>query len=108
MKPFLKGLGVSAGKARSKIRIVKAGKNDDSFQEGEILVTEITDPTMVLMMNQASGIVCDIGGMTSHPSILSRELGIPCVVNTKEATKKLKTGQEVEIDGTTGEIFLVR
>ena len=107
MDTFLKGLGVSAGKARGIVRVVKAGEHDDSFNEGEILVTEITDPTMVLMMNQASGIICDIGGMTSHPSILSRELGIPCVVATKEATVKLKTGQEVEIDGSTGQVFLV-
>jgi len=108
MMQILKGLGVSAGKVTGKVRIAKAGKHDDSFGEGEILVTEITDPRMVLMMNKASAIICDIGGITSHPSILARELGIPCVVNTKDSTKKLKTGQEVMIDGTTGEVFLVR
>jgi pyruvate, water dikinase len=107
METLLKGLGVSAGTVKGKVRLVKAGEHDNTFKEGEILVTEITDPTMVMMMNEAAGIVCDIGGMTSHPSILSRELGIPCVVATKDATQKLKTGQEVEIDGSTGDVRLV-
>ncbi len=103
---LLKGLGTSAGKATGKVRIVSGAKDGPRFKEGEVLVTTITDPTMVMMMNKAAAIVCDIGGMTSHPSILSRELGIPCVVAAKNATAKLKTGQEVLVDGKTGEVFL--
>ncbi|MBV9349564.1 MAG: hypothetical protein JO026_02335 [Patescibacteria group bacterium] len=103
---ILQGLGVSAGVATGSIRQVKGAEDGARFKEGEILVTKITDPTMVIMMNKAAGIVCDIGGMTSHPSIISRELGIPCIVNAKEATIKLKDGQTVSINGTTGEIFL--
>ena len=78
----------------------------NKFKEGNVLVTKITDPTMVMIMNEASAIVCDIGGITSHPSIISRELGIPCVVNTKEATSKLQDGQKIIVNGTTGEIFV--
>lgn len=104
--PLLKGIGVSAGVISGPVRIVHGAKDQGAFQEGEILVTKITDPTMVLMMNKAAGIICDIGGMTSHPSIISRELGIPCVVNAKEATAVLKTGQSVTLNGTTGEIFM--
>lgn len=107
MKKLLKGLGTSPGKAQGKVRIVSGPQDERRFLEGEILVTSITDPTMVLMMNRASAIVCDIGGMTSHPSILSREMGIPCVVATKTATKKLKDGQEVLVDGKTGDVFEV-
>ncbi len=106
MKKILKGLGTSPGRAQGKVRIVQGPKDEDRFLEGEILVTRITDPTMVLMMNRAAAIVCDIGGMTSHPSILSREMGIPCVVACKNATSKLKDGQEVTVDGKTGEVFL--
>lgn len=105
-KVILKGLAVSAGKASGKVRIVKSAQDSRVFQEGEILVTKITDPTMVMMMNKASAIVCDIGGMTSHPSIIARELGIPCVVGTKNATEKLKSGQKIIVNGTTGEIQL--
>ena len=72
---------------------------------GEILVTKITDPTMVAIMARAGAIVCDIGGIISHPSIVSRELGIPCVVNTKVATVKLTTGMRIKVDGASGEIF---
>ncbi|MBI5035750.1 hypothetical protein HZC09_00250 [Candidatus Micrarchaeota archaeon] len=103
----LRGLGTSPGKAKGKVRIVSGPKDEALFGEGEVLVAKITDPTMVMMMNRACAIVCDIGGMTSHPSILSRELGIPCVVATKDATTKLKDGQEVEVDGSDGTVRLV-
>jgi len=105
-KLLLKGIGTSAGIAKGRVRIVLSAKDENKFKRGEILVTKITDPTMVSMMNYASAIVCDIGGITSHPSILSRELGIPCVVNTKKATKVLKDGQQIIVYGKTGEIFL--
>lgn len=105
MKLLLKGLGVSRGRAQGKVRLVNGEEDETRFQKGEVLVTKITDPTMVMMMNKASAIVCDIGGMTSHPSIVSRELGIPCVVAAKTATGTLKEGQEVIVDGATGEVF---
>lgn len=103
-KIILKGIGVSVGVVNGKVRIVEGIKDISSFNEGDILVTEITDPTMVIMMSKAGAIVTDIGGMTSHPAIVSRELGIPCVVNTKEATKVLKDGDLVEVDGEKGTI----
>jgi pyruvate,water dikinase len=103
---ILEGMGVSAGTVTGVVRVVQGAEDEENFQDGEILVTRLTDPTMVLMMNKAAAIVCDIGGMTSHPSIISRELGIPCVVATKEATTKLTTGQTITVNGSTGEIFL--
>lgn len=101
---ILKGLGTSPGTARGNVRIVLGAQDENRFLDGEILVTRITDPTMVLMMNRAAAIVCDIGGMTSHPSILSREMGIPCVVACRNATTTLKDGQEVEVDGANGTV----
>ncbi len=106
MKLLLKGLGVSRGRVKGKVCLVRGEQDEARFKDGAVLVTKITDPTMVMMMNKAAAIVCDIGGMTSHPSIVSRELGIPCVVNTKNSTSTLKDGQEVIVDGTTGEVFL--
>jgi pyruvate, water dikinase len=103
---ILKGTGTSAGIAEGSVCIIGSSKDGQKFSDGDVLITKITDPTMVMIMNRASAIVCDIGGMTSHPSIISRELGIPCVVGTKEATTKLKNGQKIIVNGTTGEIFL--
>jgi pyruvate,water dikinase len=103
-KLVLKGIAASSGIVRGKVRLVKGIGDVGRFNEGDILVTRVTDPTMVVMMAKAGAVVCDIGGITSHPSIVSREMGIPCVVNTKEATTKLKEGMEVEVDGDKGEV----
>lgn len=107
MKKVLKGLGVSPGQVQGKVKIIKESKKFPSFQEGNILVTRITNPTMVTLMAKAGAIVCDIGGITSHPSIVSREMGIPCVVATKKATKVLKNGMLIKVDGKKGEIYLL-
>lgn len=113
MQLIVKGLGVSTGKVRGKVKIIKKFEDHASFQEGDILVTHLTDPTMVPSMNKAAGIICNIGGLTSHPSIISRELGIPCIVSTKGVkdgklgTETLKNNQEIEMDGETGEIYLI-
>ena len=104
---LLTGTAASDGGAPGKVKIVKDIHDSASFEEGSVLVTRITDPSMVMMMAKAAAIVCDIGGITSHPSIVSREMGIPCVVNAKTATTMLKDGQEIIVDGSTGEIFAV-
>ena len=108
-----KGLGVSKGIAKGRVRIVRGIEDHALFNEGDILVTHVTDPTMVPLMNKASGIICAIGGLTSHPSIVSRELGIPCIVSAKcvltenLVTELLKNNQVISFCGTTGEIYLV-
>ena len=104
----LKGQGVSAGKIQGKVKIVTGSEDADNFDDGNVLVARITDPTMIIMMSQASAIVTDIGGMMSHPAIVSREMGIPCVVATKEATTKLKDGMMVEVDGTAGTVTVIQ
>ena len=106
MKKILKGLGVSLGKAEGLVKIVKSAKDLKKFHKGNILVTRMTDPSMVQMMAKAKAIVCDIGGMSSHPSIVAREMGIPCIVNTKKATKVLKNNQKILVDGKKGKVYV--
>lgn len=105
-KIILKGLGVSAGLVKARVKIITSDNDAVNFTAGEILVTRITDPTMVMMMSRAAAIVTDIGGMTSHPAIVSREMGIPCIVATKTATKDLTDGMDIIVDGSSGEVMI--
>lgn len=104
---IIKGIAASVGTAEGIVKIVSGVKDAPSFQEGYILVAEMTEPSMVIMMNKAAAIVTDIGGLTSHPAIVSRELGIPCVVATKTGTKVLEDGMKVRVDGTKGEVYIL-
>lgn len=99
---LLKGLGASPGRAHGPVHVILDVKEIGSFRKGEILVTRMTTPDWVPAMSKAGAIVTDSGGMTAHAAIVSRELGIPCVVGTVEATKVLKDGQVVTVDGTLG------
>lgn len=93
-KIILKGMGVSNGTAKGNVKIVISKKDFSKFKEGDIMVAKITDPSYVFLMSKAIAIITDIGGMMSHPAIVSRELGIPCVVATKNATTLLKKRPE--------------
>ena len=100
---LLKGLGASIGIASGPVRII--AKPSDEFKKGEILVTEMTNPSFVPLIKQAAAIVTDTGGATSHAAIVSRELGIPCVVGAGKATAVLKNGQMVTVDGAEGVVY---
>ena len=106
---LVKGLPASPGMAAGKCHVITDPKDIDTFKEGEVLVTTMTSPDWVPAMKKAVAIVTDAGGMTCHASIVSRELGIPCVVGTKsrsvEATGVLKTGQDITIDACNGIIY---
>ncbi|WP_297092766.1 phosphoenolpyruvate synthase [Thermococcus sp.] len=102
---ILKGLGASPGIGAGKVVVIFDASEIDKVKEGDVLVTTMTNPDMVPAMKRASAIVTDEGGRTSHAAIVSRELGIPAVVGTKEATKKLKTGDYVTVDGTRGVVY---
>ncbi|MFP8954479.1 phosphoenolpyruvate synthase [Natrialbaceae archaeon A-arb3/5] len=99
------GLGSSPGAASGAARIVTKLDDLDRVGEGDIIVTEMTMPDMVPAMKRASGIVTDEGGMTSHAAIVSRELGVPAVVGTTNATTVLDDGQFVTIDGDKGHVL---
>lgn len=100
-----KGLGASPGMASGKVKIIKDTDELDKIQNGDILVTVMTTPDMVPAMKRADGIITDEGGVTCHAAIVSRELGIPCVVGTGDATKILKENSVVTLDGNKGLVY---
>jgi pyruvate,water dikinase len=104
--PVLKGISASPGIGSGTVRVLESPKEIDKIKVGDVLVAPMTSPDYVPAMKKASAIVTNEGGMTSHAAIVSREMGIPCVVGTKEGTKKLKDGDVVTVNGTTGEIFM--
>ena len=106
-KLIISGTAVGTKVATGKARIIKNVKNISQFNKGEILITEITDPDWEPIMKIASAIVTDRGGRTSHAAIVSRELGIPCVVGTEKATKVIKDGEAITVDCSVGEKGLV-
>ncbi len=103
--PILRGFGASPGVATGIARILHGAAEMDKLKTGEVLVTSMTTPDMVPAMSQAAAIVTDEGGMTCHAAIVSRELGVPCVVGTREATKVITDGMEVTVDGKTGAVY---
>ncbi len=104
--PILVGSPASPGIGTGPAKVLKSPKEIEKIHTGDVLVAEMTSPDYVPAMKKAVAIVTDKGGQTSHAAIVSRELGIPCVVGTKEATKKIKENLVVTVDGAKGEIFL--
>ena len=103
--PDLKGEPASPGTATGIVIIINNPKEINRVVKGQILVTVMTTPDFVPAMKKVNGIITDKGGQTSHAAIVSRELGVPCVVGTKTATKFLKEGDIVTLNGTTGEVW---
>lgn len=101
---LVRGIGASPGIASGLARLIARTDQQSALAPGEVLVTEMTSPDWVPMMRRAAAIVTDAGGMTSHASIVSRELGIPCVVGTGTATATLRDGMLVTVDGASGVI----
>lgn len=108
-KVLVKGLPASPGRVTGKAHVILDPSMIDTFKEGEILVTEMTAPDWVPAMKKAKAIITDAGGMTCHASIVSRELGIPCIVGTKSrganATATIPNGEEITVDATNGIVY---
>lgn len=104
-KVILKGQGASVGIASGPVKIIHSPSEIDKILEGDVLVTEMTTPDYVPAMKRAAAIVTDAGGRTCHAAIVSRELGIPCVVGAATATTDLKDGQVITVDGKGGLVF---
>jgi len=102
---IIKGLGASPGMASGTVKIIKKIGELDKIKNGDIMVTTMTTPDMVPAMKRSSGIITDEGGITCHAAIISRELGIPCVVGTGNATETIKENNKVTIDGKKGFVF---
>src|SRR3989339_1635439 len=105
MKLLLAVLAASPGIASGKVQIIKRSSEINKITPGDILVAEMTNPDYVPAMKRASAIVTDLGGRTSHAAIVSRELGVPAVVGTTNATKMLSTGEEITVDGSDGRVY---
>lgn len=104
-KIILKGVPASPGIAEGKVTIITDAKEQDKMADGNILVTHYTTPLFIPAIIKSLGIITDEGGSMCHAAIIAREFGIPCVVGTKEATKKIKDGMEVIVDGTKGYVY---
>ncbi len=102
----LKGDGASPGVISGPVSIVSSASHLEMARPGSIMVTSMTTPDFVPAMKRVAGIITDQGGQTSHAAIISRELGVPCVVGARTATKVLKNNQIVTLNGKTGEVWL--
>ncbi|MFN3910154.1 MAG: phosphoenolpyruvate synthase [Candidatus Anstonellaceae archaeon] len=104
-KVILSGLGASPGFAKGKVKILHSIKEISKVEKGDILVTEMTSPDFVPAMKKAAAIITNSGGMTCHAAIVSRELGVPCIVGTKNATSILNENQFISVDALRGKIY---
>jgi pyruvate,water dikinase len=104
-KIILKGLPSSPGLGAGKAHVIMTVDGVSEFQNGEVLVTEMTTPDWVPTMKKSRAIVTDTGGMTCHAAIVSRELGIPCITGTKIGTHTIHTGEEVTVDAKMGVVY---
>ena len=104
-RPLVQGLAASAGRAVGAVRILESADQGDQLLAGEVLVAKMTSPDWVPTMRRASALITDGGGITCHAAIVSRELGVPCVVGARNATTVLRNGEIVTVDGAEGCVY---
>jgi pyruvate,water dikinase len=101
------GISGSPGVVEGTARVVRTVGDFDEVAEGDILVCQMTNPAWVVLFTKIAGLVTDTGGTTSHPAVLAREFGIPAVVGTSEATRRINTGDRIRVDGTAGVVEIL-
>lgn len=102
---LLQGLPAVPGEASGVVRVLTDVADGGRLQDGEVLVAQMTNPDWLPTMRRASALVTDTGGMTCHAAIVARELGVPCIVGARTATRDLKDGVVVTVDGTHGRVL---
>ena len=102
------GLGASSGVVEGIARNVASLGEADQVQKGEILVCQMTNPAWVVLFTKIAGLVTDAGGVAAHPAVVAREFGIPAVVGTSIATERIKSGDRVRVNGTSGIVEILR
>ena len=102
------GLAASPGVVEGVARIVASLDEFDQVQKGEILVCQMTNPAWVVLFTKIAGLVTDAGGVAAHPAVVAREFGIPAVVGTSVATERIKSGDRVRVNGTSGVVEVLR
>jgi phosphohistidine swiveling domain-containing protein len=98
----IQGLSASVGVIEGPARVVLSPEQFSEVEKDEIVVCRMTSPAWVVLFTKIGGLVTDAGGMASHPAVVSREFGIPAVVGTSDATRRIKTGDRVRVNGATG------
>jgi phosphohistidine swiveling domain-containing protein len=101
------GLAASPGVVEAAARVVLSPEEFDAVEKGEIVICRMTSPAWVVLFTKISGLVTDAGGMASHPAVVSREFGIPAVVGTSDATRRIKTGDRVRVNGSLGRVEIL-
>ncbi|HPN15033.1 MAG TPA: PEP-utilizing enzyme [bacterium] len=101
----IRGSSASLGKAIGPVRVILNQADFDKFMPGDVLVASMTRPEYVPIMKKAAAVITDEGGLTCHAAIVSRELGVPCIIGTQVATKILKDGDMVEVDANHSRII---
>jgi len=104
-KIILRGLGAAPGIGKGTVKVLASPKEMGKVVKGDVLVTDMTTPDFVPAMKRASAIVTNSGGMTCHAAIVSREMGIPCIVGTKNCTSVLHDGQMITVDASRGIVY---
>jgi len=105
---MMEGDCASPGRSRGHAKVINIPKDMEKMKEGDVLISVATNPDLVPAIKKASAIVTDVGGITCHAAIVSRELGIPCVIGTRIATKAIKDGDIVDVDATHGKVNIIR
>lgn len=103
----INGLPASSGVVEGTARVIITPEQFDEVQKGEIAICRMTSPAWVVLFTRIGGLVTDAGGMASHPAVVSREFAIPAVVGTSDATRRIKTGQRVRVNGSTGQVDIL-
>jgi pyruvate,water dikinase len=103
---IVRGMGVSPGTVISVARVIRTQDEIDRLHHGEILVAHTTPPAWTPLLARAGGLVTDLGGPLTHGSIVAREYGIPAVMGTGSATRRIRDGERVTVDGTSGRVFI--
>jgi pyruvate,water dikinase len=101
----LEGVGGSGGTCTGRARIVW-DPDEVELEDGDVIVARGTDSAWTVLFYQANAVVVDVGGPMSHSAIAAREIGIPCVLNVKDGTTRIREGQRITVDGTTGVVHL--
>jgi phosphohistidine swiveling domain-containing protein len=107
-KNIIKGNIGCGGVVQAKVNIILDQKDFPKFKQGDVLVTSMTRPEFVPLMKKSSAVITDEGGITCHAAIVSRELNIPCIIGTKNATRVLKDGDFVEVDANNGVVKIIK
>jgi pyruvate,water dikinase len=103
----IEGLAASPGVVEGSARLVESLDEFDQVRDGEVLVCKMTNPAWVVLFTKIAGLVTDAGGVAAHPAVVSREFGIPAVVGTSDATERIRTGDRVRVNGSTGVVEIL-